>query len=114
MPSEYISQNEIDAAKTIHFDYLNTQGQPHLVWPPTFALARAYLDQLSRSNGLSSARVTAVRQTLTSAEKAKGAQRKSALYKLATQLRRDASNASDVEKLQALVDVVKGVASASR
>jgi hypothetical protein len=40
-PSSLISQNEIDAAKSVHFDYLNTQGQPKLVWPPTFALARA-------------------------------------------------------------------------
>ena len=48
-PSGFISQNEIDAAKTVHFDYLNTQGQPKLVWPASFALARAYLDQLERS-----------------------------------------------------------------
>ena len=27
-PSAFISQNEIDAAKTVHLDYLNTQGQP--------------------------------------------------------------------------------------
>ena len=47
-PSAFISQNEIDAAKTVHFDYLNTQGQPKLVWPPSFALARAYVDQLER------------------------------------------------------------------
>ena len=28
--SEFISQNEIDAAKTVHLDYLNTQGQPKI------------------------------------------------------------------------------------
>ena len=32
-PSAFISQNEIDAAKTVHLDYLNTQGQPKFVWP---------------------------------------------------------------------------------
>ena len=51
-PSGFISQNEIDAAKTVHFDEFNTQGQPHFVWPATFALARAYVDQLERSQGL--------------------------------------------------------------
>ena len=51
-PSGFISRNEIDAAKTVHLDYLNTQGQPKLVWPPSFALARAYVDQLERSQGL--------------------------------------------------------------
>ena len=52
-PSAFISQNEIDAAKTVHLDYLNAQGQPKFVWPPSFALARAYVDQLERSSGLS-------------------------------------------------------------
>ncbi len=52
-PSGFISQNEIDAAKSVRLEYLNTQGQPKLVWPATFALARAYLDQLERSQGLS-------------------------------------------------------------
>ena len=52
-PSALLSQNEIDAAKTVQLDYLNAQGQPKFVWPPSFALARAYVDQLERSRGLS-------------------------------------------------------------
>ena len=52
MPSGLISQNEIDAAKTVRFDYLNAQEQRKLVWPASFALARAYLDQLERDKGL--------------------------------------------------------------
>ena len=51
-PSTYMSQNEIDAAKSVHLDYFNAQGQPKLVWPASFALSGAYLDQLARSNGL--------------------------------------------------------------
>ena len=71
-PSAFISQNEIDAAKTVHLDYLNTQGQPKFVWPPSFALARAYVDQLERSKGLAPAgsRRCAVRSRR--AEKASG------------------------------------------
>ncbi len=45
-PSAFISQNEIDAAKTVKFDYLNVQGQQKLVWPPSFALARAYVERV--------------------------------------------------------------------
>ena len=30
VPSKYISQNEIDAAKTVKWDYLNAQGQPKI------------------------------------------------------------------------------------
>ncbi len=40
-PSGFLSQNEIDAAKTVHFDYFNAQGQQQFVWPASFALARA-------------------------------------------------------------------------
>src|SRR4051794_8515020 len=49
-PSAYISQNELDAAKSVHFDYLNAQGQPKLTWAPSFSLSRAYLDQLERNS----------------------------------------------------------------
>jgi len=94
-PSGFISRNELDAAKTVHLDYLNTQGQPKLVWPPSFALARAYVDQLERSRGLEAAKLAAVRQSLADAEKAKGDARRDALTALATTLDADASGASD-------------------
>ena len=106
-PSAYLSQNEIDAAKTVHMDYLNVQGQPKLVWPASFALARAYVDQLERSNGLASARVVSTRAALTSAESASGAARRSALNKLASQLNGDVKGSNDgakVKKLAAAVD----------
>jgi hypothetical protein len=109
-PSAYISQNEIDAAKTVHFDYLNTQGQPKLVWPPSFALARAYVDQLQRSNGLSAARITAIRQALASAESASGSARSDALNQLGTQLNADASGSSDSAKVQLLAAAVRDLA----
>jgi hypothetical protein len=109
-PSAFISQNEIDAAKTIHFDYYNTQGQQKLVWPPSFALARAYVDQLERSNGLAPARISAVRQSLTTAEGASGSQRQSALKTLATRLDSDAKSSTDTAKVRALATAVRGLA----
>ena len=72
LPSGLISQNEIDAAKTVRFDYLNAQEQRKLVWPPSFAKARAYLDQLERSKGLGDAPIARVRKELASAEKLSG------------------------------------------
>ena len=113
-PSAFISKNEIDAAKTVHLDYLNTQGQPKFVWPPSFALARAYADQLERSKGLSADRISAVRGALASAEKASGSARSDALNALATQLGSDASSSSDGAKVQKLVDAVKQLGSAMR
>src|SRR4029450_12521030 len=55
VPNGIISQNEIDAAKTVKFDYLNAQEQRKFVWPASFAKARAFLDQLERNNGLAAA-----------------------------------------------------------
>src|SRR5206468_7733525 len=69
-PSALLTQNEIDAAKTAHLDYLNVQDQPHYTWPHSFAVARAYVDQLERSNGLSAERIASTRKALDDAEHA--------------------------------------------
>jgi hypothetical protein len=112
-PSALISQNEIDAAKSIHFDFLNVQDQPKLVWPATFALARAYVDQLERSNGLG-ARIAAVRIALDGAERASGAQRRDALTQLASQLEAAARDSRDAAKVQTLRTAVTNLANAQR
>jgi hypothetical protein len=109
-PSAFISQNELDAAKTVHLDYLNAQGQPQYVWPASFALSRSYVDQLARSNGLSSSRISAVRQALSSAEGAAGSQRSTALTQLAAQLENDANGSSDAAKVRLLAGSVRALA----
>ncbi|HEX5726477.1 MAG TPA: hypothetical protein VFX98_13470 [Longimicrobiaceae bacterium] len=109
-PSEFLSQNEIDAARSVRLDYLNAQGQPKFVWPPSFALAGAYVDQLERGHGLPQARIAAVRQALASAERATGARRRTALNALATQLDRDAARADDAEKVRTLAAAVRELA----
>ncbi len=76
-PSAFLTQNEIDAAKSVRLDYLNAQGQPKFVWPATFALARAWTDQLERSQGLTADRIAAVRRDLAAAENAMGSARRS-------------------------------------
>jgi len=114
VPSGFLSQNEIDAARSVHLDYLNAQGQPKLVWPPSFALARAYLDQLARSNGLGSDRITATRAELARAEKLNGAERRDALMRLATQLHADAPGAGDAPKAHTLARAVGDLARAER
>ena len=113
-PSGLISQNEIDAAKTVHFDYLNVQDQPKLVWPPSFALSRAYLDQLSRSNGLAPDKVAAARTALERAEKLSGQQRRDALSQLAGQLNEDAAGATDQAKARTLAASVTELAGTER
>jgi hypothetical protein len=113
-PSGFISQNEIDAAKSVHLDYFNTQGQVKLVWPVTFSLARAYLDQLERSKGLEAGKITAIREALVGAEKASGTKREGALTQLATLLDGDAAGAGDPAKVRVLAGEVRELAAAPR
>ncbi len=113
-PSGFISQNEIDAAKLVHFDYLNAQDQQKLVWPASFVVAGAYLDQLARTGGLAPDRVAATRAALGRAEKLSGQSRRDALTQLATQLSADASGAADQAKVRTLAAAVTDLANATR
>ncbi len=106
MPNGLISQNELDAAKTVHFDGYNVQDQQKMVWPASFALAKAYVDQLERSKGLTAAKIQSTRDAIAAAEKANGAQRKTALTKLASQLNGDVSGSSDQAKVKMLASAV--------
>jgi len=110
VPSAYLSRNEIDAAKSVRLDYLNTQGQPQYVWPATFALARAYVDQLERSGGLSGTRIEGVREALEGAEGASGGARTEALDGLASELDREAGSSSDAAKVRMLAAAVRDLA----
>jgi len=110
LPSGLISQNELDAARTVKFEYLNTQEQQKMVWPPSFALAKAFVDQLQRSNGLTAARITAVRDALAAAERASGQARRTALTTLATSLNADVAGSSDQAKVKMLVTAVNDLA----
>jgi len=112
VPSGLLSQNEIDAAKLVHFDYLNVQDQPKLVWPASFVVARAYLDQLARSNGLAPDKVSAARTALARAERLAGPQRRDALTQLAAQLNGDSHGAADGGKVSTLATAVTDLANA--
>ena len=109
-PSEHISQNEIDAAKTVKLTYFNAQGQPKFSWPPTFSLARAYLDQLERKRCLSADRISSVRGTLATAEREAPAQRQATLTQLVTQLEGDKQRSCDAPRVGKLQQAVSDLA----
>ena len=113
-PSALLSQNEIDAAKLVHFDFLNVQDQPKFVWPASFVVARAYVDQLTRNNGLSRDRCGAVASMLGRAEQLQGAERRGVLTQLATDLQGDQQRAADPTRVGALAGVVRDLAAAAR
>ncbi len=110
VPSEVMTQNEIDAANSVELTHLNSQGQPIFEWPATFPLARAYLDQLERHRGLAEARIASARDELAAAEAMMGSARASALRSLADALASDAGSALDSAKVGRLADAVRDLA----
>jgi hypothetical protein len=112
-PSSFLTENEIAAANTVQLDYLNAQGQPTYVWPATFTLAHAYLDQLERSNGLAAERIAAARQTLSGAERAQQTERHETLMALAATLDDGADAAGDAAKVRLLAGTVRELAAST-
>ena len=110
LPNGLITENEIAAAKTVRMPYWNTQDQQKYVWSPSFALARAYLDQLARNNGLGADTIAAARSTLATAEKASGGPRQTALTGLASRLETAAAGAGDQAKVHTLAQTVTELA----
>ncbi|HEX5819821.1 MAG TPA: hypothetical protein VFY20_13125, partial [Gemmatimonadales bacterium] len=108
-PSAYLSANEIEAAKSIKMDYLNTQGQPKFVWPASPALSRAYLDQLERSKGLSSSQIASARKAIDDVAQGSSAEHKQALATLAGQLEAAAKGA-DAGRIKQLASSMKELA----
>ncbi|HUF50018.1 MAG TPA: hypothetical protein VMN60_04235 [Longimicrobiales bacterium] len=114
LPGEFLSQNEIDAAKLVRMEEYNPQSQPRIVWPAAFPVVRSYLDQLVRNGGLPAARTTALAAALTAAERAAGAARRDALNRLASELDGDAGRAADAARVRAMAAAVRELAVASR
>jgi len=113
-PSAAITQNELDAARSVKLDFLNVQDQPKFVWPATFALSRAYTDQLERWRGLSADKVSAVRSALASAESMSGSARRDALTKLAGDVRGYEAGSSDVGRVRLLEASLNDLAKAAK
>jgi len=107
VPTEHLSQHEINAAKEVRVAEFNAQLQPKIVWTPSFNVARAYLDQLVRGSGLPRARTTQLAAELTRTERLAGAAQRTALTKLAVDLDREAAGSGDPARVRALSRVVR-------
>jgi hypothetical protein len=111
VPNKFITQHEIDASNQVHFDELNVQNQPQITWPANFVVARAYLDQLSRSSALTSPRVAALNAAIDSAEASHSQAKEVAQLKaMAVSLDKDANSAktpADAERMRALAGIMK-------
>lgn len=113
VPSDYLTENEIAAANTVKLEYLNAQGQPKFVWPASYALVRAHLDQLERSRELDSASLTMIRRGLAEAEQANGSGKAEILNELASEVENRAGRSSNGDKVKKLANTVKELAASS-
>jgi hypothetical protein len=122
VPTQHLSQNEIDAAIQVRLNEFNAQNQPRVTWPATSVVARAYLDQLGRSNAISADRARAVRDSLSKVDELRtgkerdAAARLDALTAVAGQVEADAKakTGRDAMRLNALAETLKGRAAALR
>jgi len=91
-PTKQLTQNEIDAAKTVQVGSLNVQDQQKIVWPAKIVVAKAYLDQLERTQALPTAKIDEMRKAIQSAEESK---KLGKLKKYSGQLEKSAKTAKD-------------------
>jgi hypothetical protein len=110
-PNKFLTQNEIAAANQVHFDELNVQNQPKITWPANFVVARAYLDQLSRSSALAPERIAALSDLIAKGE-ASHPDRKGVAQLKATAagIEKDAATAktaADAERMRALAAIIR-------
>ncbi|HWT02019.1 MAG TPA: hypothetical protein VN256_17350 [Pyrinomonadaceae bacterium] len=107
-PTEHLTQNEIDAAKAVRVAQLNVQNQERIEWPRQLVVAKAYVDQLERSQALPSDRIAALRQSIQKAESNRKDLGK--LKSLAPSLEKSAGtakSAADSARLRALAEILK-------
>lgn len=108
-PTKFLTQNEIDAAKSVRVATLNVQNQERLVWPRKLVVAKAYIDQIERSQALPAEKIAELRQAIASAE-ASNLNRKEVgkLKNLGQALQKTSgANAVDSGRLQALAAILK-------
>ncbi len=118
VPNKYLTQNEIDASNQVHFNELNVQNQPKIVWPENFIVGRAYLDQLNRSGALSAQRISALHAAIAKVEAPRSTKKDAAaLQALGASLDKDAASAktsADANRMRALAEIIRKNTAATR
>ena len=102
-PTKFLTQNEIDAAKSVRVTELNVQNQQKIEWPAKLVVAKAYVDQLERSQALPADQITALREAMNKNKRGK-------LKGMAPSLEKSAASAkspTDATRLHALADILK-------
>ena len=114
--SDHLTENEIAAAEMADQGQLfNPQQQFKVTWPHQPVVARAYIDQLERSEALSESLVSDLKAALDRSESglAEGGSNPelaASLESLATAVGEGGGNATTVKRRKALADTLTGIA----
>ena len=107
VPTKFMTQNEIDASNQVHFDVLNVQNQPKVVWPATFITAKAYLDQLERGDSLPAAKIAELRAAINkAADSKKDAGKLKSMAPMLEQAATTAKTPADAKRLHGLAEIM--------
>jgi len=110
-PTKFLTQNEIDAANLIHFNELNVQNQPKITWPSNLTVAKAYLDQLARSQALPEKQITELNKEIDHTEKShldkKGLAKLNHMAGSVNSSAASTKNPADAKRLHALADILE-------
>ncbi len=110
VPSDFITENEIAASNTVRMDYFNPQGQPMFTWPASYALVRAYADQLERDRELDMQTLQMLRSGVDRAERTNGSEQARILTELATELESRAAQSGNGNKVLKIAETLKELA----
>jgi len=110
-PTKYLTQNEIDAAKSVHVAELNVQNQQKIEYPRKLVVAKAYIDQLERSQALPTDQIAILRQNIYTAENSRlNTKDLKKLKGFAASLEKSAEHTkseTDTTRLKALAEILK-------
>jgi hypothetical protein len=114
VPSKFLTQNEIDAANLVQLGELNVQNQQKITWPSQLIVARAYLDQLGRSQGLPAKRIADLNKAIARAQASHlGKKDLAKLHGMAVSVETEASaakNTTDASRLHSLAQILQSPA----
>lgn len=110
VPSEHLSEAEIEAAKLATLDEFNAQMQPRYTWPAAVPVARAYLEQLVRGGGILTERASQVDAVLSGDAPAARLNRVAEALEADVEGIRAARLGGDAPRLAALAEVLRGLA----
>jgi len=111
--TDRLTQNEIDAAKTVRMSEFNVQNQQQIAWPRNLIVAKAYVDQLDRSQALPAPQIKKLRQAIQAAERSKMSKGSLAKLKAFAQSLEEvayvtgSTSPTDASRMRALAEILK-------